>query len=244
MMTINFAFLALDAIINHAAKIHYMFDGQFTVPLVIRAASGWGNQATATHSHTPEPIFAHFPGLYVACPATPSDAYGMLKASIRNDNPILFTESIALYPKPGPVTEDPDFVLPIGKGDIKREGKHVTLISYARGVEWSLAAAKELAKDGVEAEVVDLRWLRPLDLDLVFESFKKTNRAVIVEESLPMYSFGSEIAAQIQDHCFDYMDAPIKRVSAMDVPLPFAREIELMALPNVQKVLDAVEEIL
>jgi len=244
MMTINFAFLALDAIINHAAKIHYMFDGQFTVPLVIRAASGWGNQATATHSHTPEPIFAHFPGLYVACPATPSDAYGMLKASIRNDNPILFTESIALYPKPGPVTEDPDFVLPIGKGDIKREGKHVTLISYARGVEWSLAAAKELAKDGVEAEVVDLRWLRPLDLDLVFESFKKTNRAVIVEESLPMYSFGSEIAAQIQDHCFDYMDAPIKRVSAMDVPLPFAREIELMALTNVQKVLDAVEEIL
>ncbi len=244
MMTINFAFLALDAIINHAAKIHYMFDGQFTVPLVIRAASGWGNQATATHSHTPEPIFAHFPGLYVACPATPSDAYGMLKASIRNDNPILFTESIALYPKPGPVTEDPDFVLPIGKGDIKREGKHVTLISYARGVEWSLAAAKELAKDGVEAEVVDLRWLRPLDLDLVFESFKKTNHAVIVEESLPMYSFGSEIAAQIQDHCFDYMDAPIKRVSAMDVPLPFAREIELMALPNVQKVLDAVEEIL
>ncbi|MBK9122065.1 MAG: alpha-ketoacid dehydrogenase subunit beta [Chloroflexi bacterium] len=244
MMTINFAFLALDAIVNHAAKVHYMFDGQFTVPLVIRAASGWGNQATATHSHTPEPIFAHFPGLYVACPATPSDAYGMLKASIRDENPVLFTESIALYPKPGPVTEDPDFTLPIGKGDIKREGRHVTLVTYARGVEWSLAAAKELAKDGIEAEVVDLRWLRPLDLDLVFESFKKTNRAVIVEESLPMYSFGSEIAAQIQDNCFDYMDAPIKRVSAMDVPLPFAREIELMALPNVQKVLDAVEEIL
>lgn len=244
MMTINFAFLALDAIVNHAAKIHYMFDGQFTVPLVIRAASGWGNQATATHSHTPEPIFAHFPGLYVACPATPSDAYGMLKASIRDENPVLFTESIALYPKPGPVTEDPDFTLPIGKGDIKREGRHVTLVTYARGVEWSLAAAKELAKDGIEAEVVDLRWLRPLDLDLVFESFKKTNRAVIVEESLPMYSFGSEIAAQIQDNCFDYMDAPVKRVSAMDVPLPFAREIELMALPNVQKVLDAVEEIL
>lgn len=244
MMTINFAFLALDAIVNHAAKIRYMFDGQFTVPLVIRAASGWGNQATATHSHTPEPIFAHFPGLYVACPATPSDAYGMLKTSIRDENPVLFTESIALYPKPGPVTEDPDFTLPIGKGDIKREGQHVTLVTYARGVEWSLAAAKELAKEGIEAEVVDMRWLRPLDMDLVFESFKKTNRAVIVEESLPMYSFGSEIAAQIQDHCFDYMDAPVKRVSAMDVPLPFAREIELMALPNVQKVVDAVKEIL
>lgn len=243
MMTINFAFLALDAIVNHAAKIHYMFDGQFTVPLVIRAASGWGNQATATHSHTPEPIFAHFPGMYVACPATPRDAKGMLKASIRSENPVLFTESIALYPKPGPVPDDEDFVLPIGKSDIKREGKHVTLVTYARGVEWSLQAAEILAKDGVECEVVDLRWLRPLDMEPVFESFKKTNRCVIVEESLPLYSFGSEIAAQIQEHMFDYMDAPIKRVSAMDVPLPYAREIELMALPDADKVVKAVKEI-
>lgn len=244
MMTINFAFLALDAIVNHAAKVHYMFNGMFKVPLVIRAASGWGNQATATHSHTPEPIFAHFPGMYVACPATPRDAKGMLKASIRDENPVLFTESIALYPKPGPVPDDPDFVLPIGKADIKQEGKHVTIVAYARGVEWSLLAARELAKEGVECEVVDMRWLRPLDMDTVFESFKKTNRCVIVEESLPMYSFGSEIAAQIQDKMFDYMDAPIKRVSAMDVPLPYAREIELMALPNPQKVIDAVKEIL
>ncbi len=244
MMTINFAFLALDAIVNHAAKIHYMFDGMFTVPLVIRAASGWGNQATATHSHTPEPIFAHFPGLYVGCPATPADAYGMLKASIRDDNPVLFTESIALYPKPGPVPDDEDYLVPIGKGDIKREGRHVTLVAYARGVEWALAAAAELAKEGVECEVVDLRWLRPLDMELVFESFRKTNRCVVVEESLPMYSFGSEIAAQLQDKMFDYMDAPIKRVTAMDVPLPYAKEIELMALPDAQKVIAAVKEIL
>lgn len=244
MMTINFAFLALDAIVNHAAKIRYMFDGMFTVPLVIRAASGWGNQATATHSHTAEPIFAHFPGLYVACPSNPRDAKGMLKASIRSENPVLFTESIALYPKPGPVPDDEDFVLPIGKSDIKREGKHVTLVSYARGVEWSLQAADMLAKDGVECEVVDLRWLRPLDMEAVFESFKKTNRCVVVEESLPMYSFGSEIAAQLQDKMFDYMDAPIKRVSAMDVPLPYARDIELMALPDAQKVVQAVKEIL
>ncbi|MDX1993375.1 MAG: alpha-ketoacid dehydrogenase subunit beta [bacterium] len=244
MMTINFAFLALDAIVNHAAKIHYMFDGQFRVPLVIRAASGWGNQATATHSHTPEPIFAHFPGMYVGCPATPADAKGMLKASIRDENPVLFTESIALYSRPGPVPDDEEYVLPIGKGDIKREGKHVTLVTYARGVEWSLQAADALSKEGVECEVVDLRWLRPLDTELVFESFKKTNRCVIVEESLPMYSFGSELAAQIQEHMFDYMDAPIKRVSAMDLPLPYAREIELMALPNAQKVVDAVREIL
>jgi len=244
IMTINFAFLALDAIINHAAKIHYMFNGQFTVPLVIRAASGWGNQATATHSHTPEPIFAHFPGLYVACPSNARDAKGMLKASIRDDNPVLFTESIALYPKPAVVPDDPDFVLPIGKADVKRTGKDVTIVTYARGVEWSLQAAETLAKEGIEAEVIDMRWLRPLDMEPVFESFKKTNRCVVVEESLPQFSFGSEIAAQLQEQAFDYMDAPVKRVHAMDVPLPYAAEIELMALPNTQKVIDAVREVL
>lgn len=242
-MTINFAFLALDALVNHAAKIHYMFNGQFKVPAVFRAASGWGHQATATHSHTPEPIFAHFPGLIVGCPATPADAKGMLKASIRDDNPVLFTESIALYPKPGPVPDDEDFIIPIGQADVKREGSDVTLITYARGVEWSLAAAKQLEKDGIDCEVVDMRWLRPLDMETVFASFRKTNRAVVVEESLPMYSFGSEIAARIQDEMFDYMDAPVKRVSAMDVPLPYAHDIELMALPDVQKVVNAVKEI-
>ncbi|MGB1287513.1 MAG: transketolase C-terminal domain-containing protein, partial [Aggregatilineales bacterium] len=145
--------------------------------------------------------------------------------------------------KPGPVPDE-ELILPIGKGDIKREGTDVTLIGYARGVTWALEAAKILEKDGVSAEVVDLRWLRPLDIDLVLESFKKTNRAVIVEESLPMYSFGSELAAQIQEKAFDYMDAPIKRVSAMDVPLPYAKEIELMALPDAQKVVEAVREII
>ena len=134
--------------------------------------------------------------------------------------------------------------MPIGKADIKREGRHVTLVTYARGVEWSLHAAEELAKEGVECEVIDMRWLRPLDMEPVFESFKKTNRAVIVEESLPMYSFGSEIAAQIQENCFDYMDAPIKRVHAMDVPLPYAHDIELMALPDTQKVINAIREVI
>ncbi len=243
IMTINFAFLAIDAIINHGAKVHYMFNGQFKCPMVIRCASGWGNQATATHSHTPEPIFAHFPGLYVACPANAYDAKGMLKAAIRDDNPVLFTESIALYPKPSPVPEE-EYVLPVGKSDVKRHGKDVTLVTYARGVEWSLQAADMLAKEGIEAEVVDLRWLRPLDLEPVFESFKKTNRCVVVEESLPHFSFGSEIAAQLQEAAFDYMDAPIQRVSAMDVPLPYAAEIELMALPNAQKVVDAVKKVL
>lgn len=244
IMTINFAFLSLDAIVNAAAKVHYMFNGQFRVPLVIRAATGWGNQATATHSHMPEPIFAHFPGLYVGCPSTPADAKGMLKASIRDDNPVLFTETIALYPKPGPVDDNPDLLVPIGKSDVKREGRHVTIVTYARGVEWSLQAADTLAKEGIECEVVDLRWLRPLDLEPVIASFKRTNRCVVVEESLPHFSVGSEIAAQLQEKAFDYMDAPIKRVSAMDVPLPYSRDIELMALPNAQKVVDAVKEVL
>lgn len=242
IMTINFAFLSLDAMINHAAKIHYMFNGQFKVPLVYRVASGWGNQATATHSHTPEPIFAHFPGMYVACPSNAYDAKGMMKTAIRDDNPVLFSESIALYPKPSPIPEE-EYLIPVGKSDVKRKGDHVTLVAYARGVEWALEAANILSKEGIEAEVVDLRWLRPLDLEPVFESFKKTNHCVVVEESLPHFSFGSEIAAQLQEAAFDYMDAPIKRVSAMDVPLPYAKEIELMALPNAQKVVDAVKEI-
>ncbi len=244
IMTINFAFLAFDALINHAAKVHYMFDGQFKAPMVMRCATGWGNQATATHSHTPEPIFAHFPGMYLGCPSTPADAKGMLKAAIRDDNPVLFTEVIALYSKPGLVPDDTDFVLPIGKGDIKRAGKDVTIVTFGRGVEWSLDAAELLAQEGVSCEVVDVRWLRPLDLPLIFESFKKTNRCVIVEESLPFYSFGSEVAAQLQEHMFDYMDAPIKRVSAMDVPLPYAKEIELMALPDAHKVVAAVKDII
>ena len=245
-MTINFAFLALDAIANHAAKVRYFFDGMFKVPLVYRAASGWGNQATASHSHAPEPIFAHFPGIFVGCPSNSLDAYGMLKASIRDDNPVLFTESIALYPKPSPMPDDleDDYLIPIGKGDVKREGSDVTLVAYARGVDWALQAARQLARDGVEAEVVDLRWLRPLDMELVYKSFMKTNRCVIVEESLPMYSFGGEIAANLQEHMFDYMDAPIKRVAAKDVPLPYSKDIELLALPNAQKVVDAVKEIL
>jgi pyruvate dehydrogenase E1 component beta subunit len=245
IMTINFAFLALDAIINHAAKVHYMFNGQFKVPMVIRCASGWGNQATATHSHTPEVIFAHFPGLYVAMPSNPMDAYGMLKASIRDDNPVLFTEAIGLYSMVGQIPDDdPDYLVPIGKSDVKRVGSDVTLVGYARGVTWALEAAKDLEKEGISAEVIDLRWLRPLDLEPVYESFKKTNRAVIVEEALPMFNVGAEIAAKLQENMFDYMDAPIKRVAAEDVPLPYNHDLELQALPDKDKVIKAVKEVL
>jgi len=244
IMTINFAFLAMDAIINHAAKVRYMFNGQFTVPLVIRTTTGGGKQLGATHSHAPEVIFAHFPGLYVAVPGTAYDAKGMLKASIRDDNPVLFVEHSTMLQRRSPVPDDPDFLLPIGKSDIKRQGSDVTIVTYQKGLEHSLVAAEELAKDGIEAEIIDLRWLRPLDLEPVFESFKKTNRCVVVEESLPMFNVGAEIAAQIHDECFDWMDAPVKRVAAMDNPLPYSREIEQMALPSPEKIIRAVKEVI
>ncbi len=243
LMTINFAFLALDAIVNHMAKVRYMFNGQFTVPMVIRTTTGGGKQLGATHSHAPEVLFAHFPGMYVAVPGTAYDAKGMLKASIRDDNPVLFVEHSTMLQRRSPVPDDPDFVLPIGKSDIKREGDDVTIVTFGKGLEWSMAAAEQLEKDGIEAEIVDLRWLRPLDLEPVFESFKKTNRCVVVEESLPMFSVGAEVAAQLQNEMFDYMDAPVKRVAAMDNPLPYSREIELMALPDAQKIVAAVKEV-
>jgi pyruvate dehydrogenase E1 component beta subunit len=244
IMTINFAFVAMDAIVNHMAKVHYMFNGQFTVPMVIRTTTGGGKQLGATHSHAPEVIFAHFPGMYVAVPGTAYDAKGMLKAAIRDDNPVLFVEHSTMLQRRSPVPEDDNFVLPVGKSDIKRQGKDVTIVTYQKGLEWSLQAADMLAQDGIEAEVVDLRWLRPLDLEPVFESIKKTNRAVVVEESLPHFNVGAEIAAQAMDQVFDYLDAPIKRVSAMDLPLPYATNIEMMALPDAQKVVTAVKEVL
>lgn len=243
IMTINFAFLALDAIVNHAAKVRYMFNGQFTVPLVVRTTTGGGKQLGATHSHAPEVIFAHFPGLYVAVPGTAYDAKGMLKAAIRDDNPVLFVEHSTMLQRRSPVPDDPDFVLPIGKSDVKRQGDDVTIVTFGKGLEWSTAAAETLAQDGIEAEIIDLRWLRPLDLEPVFESFKKTNRCVVVEESLPMFNVGAEVAAQLQDQMFDYMDAPVKRVVAMDVPLPYAADIERMALPSPEKIVQAVKEV-
>ena len=243
IMTINFAFLALDAIINHAAKVRYMFNGQFTVPLVIRTTTGGGKQLGATHSHAPEVIFAHFPGLYVAVPGTAYDAKGMLKAAIRDDNPVLFVEHSTMLQRRAQVPDDSDFVLPIGKSDIKRQGDDVTIVTFGKGLEWSTAAAETLAQDGIESEIVDLRWLRPLDLEPVFESFKKTNRCVVVEESLPMFNVGAEVAARLQDEMFDYMDAPVKRVAAMDQPLPYSADIERTALPSPEKSVKAVKEV-
>jgi pyruvate dehydrogenase E1 component beta subunit len=243
LMTINFAFSAMDHIVNQSAKMHYMFNGQMVLPLVIRTVGGGGRQLGATHSQTPDAIFAHFPGLKVVAPGTPADAKGLLKASIRSNDPIMFIEHATLYQVRGEVPEG-DYIVPIGKSTVQRPGDHVTIVTYSKMLELSLKAADQLAKDGIEAEIVDLRTLRPLDMEPVIESFKKTNRAVIVEEGWKSYGVGAEISAQIYEHAFDYVDAPIKRVAQKEVPLPYNRNLEQMALPQVEDIIKAVKEVL
>lgn len=243
LMTMNFAFLALDAIVNHAAKVHYMFGGQIKAPVVFRAPGGGGRQLGATHSHTPDALFAHFPGLKVVSPSTPYDAKGLLKAAIRSDDPVLFIEHHTLYQIRGEVPDE-DYTVPIGVSDIKREGSDVTLIAYAQGMSAAMEAAERLAREGVEAEVVDLRSLRPLDMGPAINSFKKTFKAVIVEEGYRSYGIGSEIAARLQEEAFDFMDAPIKRVAQLEVPLPYSQELEQSALINADRVTAAVREVL
>ncbi len=243
LMTINFAFSAMDHIVNEAAKLHYMFGGQFVLPMVIRTVGGGGRQLGATHSQTPDAIFAHFPGLKVVAPGTPEDAKGLLKSAIRSDDPILFIEHATLYQVRGEVP-DGDYTIPIGKSKIQRAGRDVTIVTYSKMLETSTKAAELLAKDGIEVEIIDLRSLRPLDMDPVLESFKKTNRAVIVEEGWRSYGVGSEVASRIYEEAFDYVDAPIKRVAQKEVPLPYNRDLEQMALPQVEDVVKAVKEVL
>ncbi len=243
LMTINFAFAAMDHIVNEAAKLRYMFGGQFTIPLVIRTPGGGGRQLGATHSQTPDAIFAHFPGLKVVAPGTPEDAKGMLKAAIRSDDPILFIEHATLYQVRGEVP-DGDYVTPLDQAKVQRPGNDVTLITYSKMLEKSLVAADELAKDGIEVEIVDIRSLRPLDMGPILESFKKTNRAVIVEEGWRSYGVGAEVSARIYEQAFDYIDAPIQRVAQDEVPLPYNRTLEQMALPQVEDIIQAVKEVL
>jgi pyruvate dehydrogenase E1 component beta subunit len=243
LMTINFAFAAMDHIVNEAPKLHYMFGGQFKVPLVIRAVGGGGRQLGATHSQTPDAIFAHFPGLKVVSPGTPEDAKGLLKAAIRSDDPVLFIEHATLYQWRGEVPEG-DYTIPIGKSKIQRPGDAVTVVSYSKGLQLSMQAADALAKEGINIEIVDLRTLRPLDMEPVIESFKKTNRAVIVEEGWRSYGVGAEVAARLYEEAFDYIDAPIKRVAQKEVPLPYNRTLEQMALPQVEDIVKAVKEVL
>jgi pyruvate dehydrogenase E1 component beta subunit len=244
LMTINFAFLAMDQIVNHVAKLHYMFDGQITCPIVIRTVGGGGRQLGATHSQTPDVVFAHFPGLKVIAPSTPADAKGLLKAAIRDDDPVFFIEHATLYQVRGEVPDDEDYLVPIGVSDVKREGKDVTLVSYSKMLQVALEAAGRLAEDGIEAEVIDLRTLRPLDTRPIVESVHKTNRLVVVEEGWRAYGIGAEIASRVAELTFDDLDAPVRRVAQAEVPLPYNRRLEQMALPQVEDVIHAVKDVL
>ena len=243
LMTINFAFLAMDQIVNHSAKLRSMFGGQFTVPVVIRAVSGGGRQLGATHSQTPDAVFAHFPGLKVVAPGTPHDAKGLLKAAIRSEDPVLFIEHATLYQAKGEVP-DGEVLEPIGVSKVQRPGRDVTLVTYSKMLQVSLQAAEQLAQEGIEVEIVDLRSLRPLDVGPVLESFRRTNRAVIVEEGWRSFGVGAEVSARIYEEAFDHVDAPIVRVAQKEVPLPYNRELEQAALPQLADVIAAVRQVL
>lgn len=244
MMTMSFSILALDQIINHAAKIHYMSGGQFTVPLVIRGPGGAAHQLSAQHSHSLEGWYAHVPGLKVVAPSTPRDAYGMLKSAIRDDNPVIVTENPGLYAIKGEIPEEEDFTVPFGKCAVRAEGTDITLIGYSRMALVCMEAAEELEGDGISAEVIDVRSLLPLDTDTIFESVKKTHRAVVLYEDWRSGGFGAEIASRIQESCFDYLDAPVGRVGGLNVPMPYARNLELECIPNKEDLIAKVREVL
>ena len=241
LMTINFAFIAMDQIVNQAAKLHYMFGGQMKLPLVIRTPGGGGRQLAATHSQTPDVIFAHFPGLKVVSPGTPEDAKGLLKSAIRSDDPILFIENATIYQLRGEVP-DGDYTTPIGKSRIQRTGKDVTVVTYSKMVDYCIRAADQLARENIDLEIIDLRTLRPLDMQPVISSIQKTNRAVVVEEGWRSFGVGAEVAARIYQDAFDYIDAPVQRVAQKETPLPYNRRLEQMALPQVEDIIGAVKE--
>lgn len=241
LMTVNFSLLALDQIVNHAAKIHFMFGGQMDVPMVIRTASGWG-QLGPTHSQTFDSYFAYVPGLLVVAPSTPRDAKGLLKAAIRDQNPVVFLEHSLLYSLRGEVP-DGDFVEELGKSRVLRKGKDVTIVSYSRMAVASMIAAERLAKEGIEAEVIDLRCLRPLDMEPVLESVKRTNRAVVAEEGWRSCGMGAEIASRIYENVFDYLDAPVSRVATFEVPIAYNRNLERDAIPDEEDVIQAVKKL-
>jgi len=242
-MTWNFAMQAIDQIINSAAKTLYMSGGQLGCPIVFRGPNGAAARVAAQHSQCYSAWYAHVPGLKVVAPSNPADAKGLLKSAIRDPNPVLVLENEILYGTSGPVPKG-EWVVPIGKARIARAGSHVTIVSFARGMHYALDAAEQLAKDGIEAEVIDLRSLRPLDLETIIESVKKTNRLVTVEEAWPVCSVGSEICAQVAMQAFDYLDAPPAKVSGADVPMPYAANLERLALPNAQHVIEAVKSVL
>jgi Pyruvate/2-oxoglutarate dehydrogenase complex, dehydrogenase (E1) component, eukaryotic type, beta subunit len=239
LMTINFSLLAMDQIVNHAAHIHYMFGGQVRVPLVVRMPQGAGHQLGPTHSHSWEAMFLHVPGLLVAVPSTAADAKGLLKAAIRDDNPVVFIEHEYLYGQRGEVPEG-DHVVNFGQAAIRREGSDVTIVGMSRMAITAEKAAATLSADhGIEAEVIDPRTLRPLDLDTILESVQKTNRCIIVEEGWPHGGVGANLAALIQEHAFDWLDAPVGRVTGADVPMPYSKPLEEIAYPHEPQIVQA-----
>jgi len=241
IMTINFTLLAIDQIVNHAAKLRYMSNGQFTVPMMMRTVTGGGGQLAATHSQSFEGWYASVPGLKVLTPSTPYDALGLLRASRKDLNPIVFAEHSMLYGTRGEVPEE-YFEVPLGKAVVRRPGKDVTIIGYSRMAHIAEEAGNRLAEKGVDAEVIDLRSLRPLDTETLVESVKKTNRAVVVEEAWKFGGFSGEIASVIQEEAFDYLDGPVARVNGLDVPAPYNGTLEAATIPTAQRVLDTIEE--
>ena len=242
-MTFNFSILATDQIINSAAKMLYMSGGQFNIPIVFRGPGGSAFQVSSQHSQALESWFAYFPGLKVVMPSTPADAKGLLKSSIRDNDPVIFIEQERMYGLKGEVSDDPEFTIPLGVADIKRQGKDVTIVARSLMVPVALKAADALEKEGVSCEVIDPRTIRPLDIKTIVESVKKTNRVVIAEESHPFCGVAAEIASEIMERAFDYLDAPVKRVSGVDVPMPYAKNLEDAAIPGVEDLVAAVKEV-
>lgn len=243
MMTFNFSILALDQIINNASKMRYMSGGQFAMPLTVRGVNGAAHQLGAQHSQSLEALFCHFPGIKVIAPSMPSDFKGLLKSAIRDDDTCIFMESEVLYGFKGEVP-DGDYTIPLGVGDIKRVGTDVTVVAWGKAVHTALAAAEELAQQGISLEIIDPRTLKPLDEELIYQSVRKTNRVVILEEALPFNGVGAEIAYRIQKNMFDSLDAPVERVTGKDVPMPYNRHLEHLAIPQTTDLIAAVASVM
>lgn len=243
LMTFNFGILAMDQIVNNAAKIRYMSGGQLSVPIVIRGPGSAAHQLGAQHSQSLEAWFAHVPGLKVIAPATPSDAKGLLKSAIRDPNPVIFIEAQLLYATKGDVSDD-DYTIPIGRAEVKREGDDVTVVAYSKMLLLALEAAEELAGQGIKAEVVDPRTLKPLDVATIVESVKKTGRLVVVEEGWAFAGMGAQIAESVYSLAFDYLDGPIVRVTGEEVPIPYTRPLEDLAIPDRRRIVNAVKKAL
>ncbi|WP_054683483.1 pyruvate dehydrogenase complex E1 component subunit beta [Rhodothermus marinus] len=243
-MTFNFSFVAFDQLVNNAAKIRYMSGGQFKIPIVFRGPNGAAGQLAATHSTSVESIYSYFPGLKVVAPSNPDDAKGLLKSAIRDDDPVIFLESELMYGMRGEVNEDPEYLIPLGKARIAREGEDVTIVAHSKSYWIALEVADRLAEEGYSAEVIDPRTIRPFDFDTVVQSIKKTNRCVIIDESNPFASVSSEVAFQIQQRAFDYLDAPVLRVTAKDTPAPYAKNLIEYYMPSADAAYEACKKVM